>query len=340
MKSVLTVISDESLMSKMRIALSDETIKYFATTDVEEAMRIAEDNEIAVVIMDYKLPVMSGVELCETFIDCNPKMQIIVIFDDKYAPNVINMYNRFHLSKLICKEHLVLEDVPKLINDALYKYNRNEVINTKDSNNKKLNEKYMKPLNEISEVLNERTNGYQEILRTFIDCVKFVRLSQSDSLKSFSIYVDRIINDYIQLFMVNEPDYKQYFDSLTTSFNKPDKKKYFKISYEEVNIQKEIVKNILLMIDILTISFDTFFSMYRGKIALIEKDEYIVVNALYEVREGFEDIEGSTILNVCKNVIERFSDRLIFGKKEDTIQYKAVFNFSSNETSKEVALNG
>ena len=128
MRSLLTLISDESLLNRIKLMLNDSTIKYYFAPTGEEAANIASANEIAVVILDYINPVMTGPEICEMILSYNPDTQFIMLFDEKHTKDVIEAYNELHINKLICKEHMVLEDVPSLIESCLYTYNRDESI--------------------------------------------------------------------------------------------------------------------------------------------------------------------------------------------------------------------
>ena len=331
MRSVLVVISDEALMSRVRLSLSDPTIKYFFAAGADEAMRFAEDNEIAVAVMDFRLPVMDGQDMCEIILEKNPKTENIFIFNESDTERVLSVYNQYHISKLLCKENMILDDLPSLIEDSLHMYNRVEEINIKSKSINKLNDKYLKPLQEMSEILNERMESYQEIIRSYNDCLKFITGNTEKTLKSLNVYVDRIINDYIQLYMVRQPEYDVYFGNINNSFNKPEDKKFFKFIDNVKEVSEEILTDIFFTVDILTILFDSFFLAYRGKIELAEENGSYLVNAIYEVREDEEKEISTTALNIVKSIINNQASRLQYAKKDNMIQYKAFFTNDMKE---------
>ena len=84
MRSLLTLISDDSLLNRIKLMLHDNTIKYYFASSGEEAANIASANEIAAVILDYINPVMTGPEICEMILSYNPDTQFIMFFDEKY----------------------------------------------------------------------------------------------------------------------------------------------------------------------------------------------------------------------------------------------------------------
>ena len=331
MRTVLVVISDEALMSRVRLCLSDPTIKYYFTAGADEAIRVTEDNEIAIAVMDFRLPVMNGQDMCEIILEKNPKTQNIFIFNEEDTERVLSVYNEYHISKLLCKENMILDDLPNLIEDSLHIYNRVEEINTKSKSVNRLNDKYLKPLHEMSEILNERMDGYQEIIRIYNDCLKFITCKTERALKALNIYVDRIVNDYIQLYMIRRPEYDMYFGKLSETFNKPDQKKYFKFIDKINGISDLVTTDVFYAIDILTILFDSFFVAYRGKIELAEVDGMCIVNAIYEVRDDEENSISYMAINIVKGIINAQGSKLQFAKKDNMIQYKAFFNNDSKE---------
>lgn len=336
MRSLLTLINDESLLNRIKLMLNDSTIKYYFAPTGEEAANIASANEIAVVILDYINPVMTGPEICEMILSYNPDTQFIMLFDEKYTKDVIEAYNELHINKLICKEHMVLEDVPSLIESCLYTYNRDEEIDKMDEHLSKLNDMYLHPMDEMSSILNERLIGYDNVIKVFKKSLHFTLDSSDAVLKSIDNYVDNIINDYIQLFMTNEPNISDYYEKISESFNDPEGRKYFKFVHDESEVSDDIKCDLLFALNVITKYFDTFYQYYRGKVtvALIEgSDSTYEINALYEVRKNLEltDIYDYAIC-IVNNILKLHTLNCKYGQKNSILQFKAVIGQNEEVT--------
>ena len=326
LRSVLTVISDESLLNRIKLILTDKTISYFYADSADEASRIASDNEIAVAFIDYNNPIVSGSEMCELLLAFNPDIQFIMLFDEADTRDVITLYNGYHINKLMCREFLVLEDLPSLIDSCLHTYNRDEEIKSMSEELKKLNEKYLIPMQDMSALLNERLSGYDNVIKVFRTSVGFVLNSSEIALKSIDTFVDRLINDYVQIFMVKEPTIEQYFSRIHSSFNKPDEKKFFKFISDNVSIADRLKYNLLFVLDAITIYFDVFYPCYRGKVSVENVNtEDVQINAIYEVRKDSK-FDYEYIIKALNNILTAYSNDLKYAMKENIIQFKAVVN--------------
>ena len=340
MRSLLTVLSDESLLNRIKLILSDKSVRYSFCSSADEASTIAYNEEIAVAILDFDSPVFSGEELCELLLSINPEMQFIVLFDEKDTKAVLDAYNTLHINMLMCKQHLVLEDLPSLVDSCLHKYNRDEEVDKLDEDFKQMNEMYLRPMSEMSSILNERLTGYEYIIKVFKYSLGFVLDTSEKSLNVIDEFVDRIINDYIQIFMIKEPQISVYFDRLRDSFNDPEGRKYFKFDCENVEIPDEQKHNLLFVLDVITIFFDVFHPFYRGKIAVanvehedLKKTENtqdimipeteIEVNALYEVRRNQDTLEiYDQIIYAVRLMLKAHGYHVRYGQKNSILQFK------------------
>jgi len=325
MRSVLSIISDDNLMNRIKLVCNDKTVNYYYADRGEEAANLANQHEIAVAMIDFKMPGISGQELCELLLAINPEMQLFVFFDEKDAKEVLKVYNKYHVYMLMCKQFLVLEDLPSLLESCLYKYNREEEIEKLDDNVKRLNNLYLKPMNDMSSLLNERLSGYANVLKVFRNSIGFVLSSSEESLKAIDVFADRIINDFIQIFMIKEPEVSVYFDRIHESFNKPEERKYFMFICDNVNILDEQKHKVLFVLDVITIYFDVFFQYYRGKVSVINEGEDVIVNAIYEVRKDSKITEIYDFADkVLKNVLYEYTSDMKLGTKDSIIQFKTI----------------
>ena len=328
MRSLLTLINDESLLNRIKLMLSDNTIKYYFAASGEEAANIASANEIAAVILDYINPVMTGPEICEMILSFNPDTQFIMFFEEKNTKEVIKAYNELHINKLVCKEHAVLEDIPALVESCLHTYNRDEEIDKMGEHLTKLNNMYLHPMDEMSSILNERLIGYDNVIKVFKKSIHFILKSSDEVLKSIDNYVDNIINDYIQLFMTQEPSVSAYYEKISESFNDPEGRKYFKFVHDESEVSDDIKCDLLFALNVITKYFDTFYQYYRGKVtvALIEGSDYAYeINALYEVRKNQELIDiYNYAMCIVNNILKLHTLNCKYGQKNSILQFKAV----------------
>ena len=328
MRSLLTLINDESLLNRIKLMLNDNTIKYYFAASGEEAANIASANEIAAVILDYINPVMTGPEICEMILSYNPDTQFILFFEEKNTKEVIKAYNELHINKLVCKEHAVLEDIPALVESCLHTYNRDEEIDKMDEHLTKLNNMYLRPMDEMSSILNERLIGYDNVIKVFKKSIHFILKSSDEALKSIDNYVDNIINDYIQLFMTNEPSVSSYYEKISESFNDPEGRKYFKFVHDESEVSDDIKCDLLFALNVITKYFDTFYQYYRGKVTVsaLEGSSFAYeINALYEVRknQGLTDIYNY-VMCIVKNILKLHTLNCKYGQKNSILQFKAV----------------
>lgn len=328
MRSVLTVVTNEGLLNRIKLIFNDESIKYYYSTDCSEVADIASDNEIAVAVIEYSQGAVSGEEICEMLDSINSEIQTIIIFDEKETADVISLYNRLHISKLMCKQNLVLEDLPSLIEKCFHIYNRDEEIDALDKELKLLNDKYMKPMQEMSSLLNERLSGYSSLIKVFKKNLQFVINPSEKALKCVDVFVDRVLNDFVQIYMVKEPDVSIYFGRIRDNFNSPDDKKYFKFINDGVDeelLLGETKYNLLFLLDVITIGFDVFYPFYRGKVTVSDANDKIEINALYDVRKDseIEQVYSYILASIC-NILSTYSYETRFGEKENLIQFKSV----------------
>ena len=325
MRSVLTVIDDEALLNRIKLILCDNTVQYYYAENGNDVSEIAGRQEIAVAIIDYGYPIISGEELCEMILAFNPETQIILYFNESDTKDVLRIYNQYHINKLLCNSHLVLEDLPALIDSCFHFYNRDDEIMQMDSELSRLNDKYLQPMNEMSSILNERLYSYDSVNRVFRSSISFALNASEKALNSIDSFVDRIINDYIQIFMIKEPDAAVYLDRINDSFNNPEARKYFKFVADDVTVPDELKSNLLFILDVLTIGFDTFYPYYRGKLSITNVDNGIEVNSIYDVRRDPDFADIYDYMNkALEKVLSGFATNMKFGKKDSLIQFKAL----------------
>lgn len=336
MKSVIIAIKDETILSKVRLSLLNEDIKYFYTSSSEETIRIAQDYDIAAAVLDTNLSDTDDKLLFESLLNINRDFSFIILFDENIK-NIVDIYNSVSYCRLLDKRNLDLEQIQNIIDDAISAF-INSSAGQNSINSINGTAKNLKTLHEMSDILNEKLNGYQTIIRIYNDCAGFVSNKTSEEIKNFHIYVDRIVNDFIQLYMVREPDFLLYTEKLNENFNKPLEKKYFRYISNCKDIDKSKKRDILLVIDVLTICFDLFFDTYRGKLELTSDRNNVYINAVYETRNLSNNsldsdkisaenvLNNNTILKIVNSLINKYSSSCKFARNKYVYQFKAIFN--------------
>ncbi len=77
-KTVLIVEDDEASYLYLKILLEKENIKIYRAGDGREAIRLATENDIDLVLMDAKLPVMNGYEATQEILKVKPDLPVIM----------------------------------------------------------------------------------------------------------------------------------------------------------------------------------------------------------------------------------------------------------------------
>lgn len=330
MKTVLVAVKDERIIEKIRIALYDESIRYFYAQSADEAVRICMDNEISVLLCDFDLFVDKDTRLFEAIYEKNSDIISIILYTNSELNDLATAYNSSKISYVIDKNNLIVEDIYKYTMKALAEYNSVSSAGLFHDEADDLSKKF-KTMNEMSAILNEKLDGYQSIINVYYDSIKFISSRSNEFLKPLRIYVDRILNDYIQLYLINSPDFDLYLSFLNSNFNKPSDKKYFAFSSKCEDVKEDIKNDILFTIDMITTCFDTFCKAYRGKLDLVKtgsnEGSKVLINAVYEFREVAEcENVTSSILSINRDIVKRFAHESQFVRNGNIVQYRVIFD--------------
>ena len=81
---VLCVDDHRDTSEMLQILLSEENYAVHTAATIDEACRMAEDNEYDLYVLDKRLPDGTGVELCEKLMTINPRVPCIFYTGDAY----------------------------------------------------------------------------------------------------------------------------------------------------------------------------------------------------------------------------------------------------------------
>jgi len=102
-KNVLIVDDEELVLNALRRVLGKENLNIFTTRYKFEAIHIFKKNEISVIVSDYRMPVMDGIELLEEVKKISPKTVRILITGSNDIKEMEASINGCGVSKIIIK---------------------------------------------------------------------------------------------------------------------------------------------------------------------------------------------------------------------------------------------
>jgi DNA-binding response OmpR family regulator len=79
LQRVLIVDDDEALRSLLRLTLPGEGLELLEAADGEQALRVARDERPDLVVLDWRLPGRSGVEVLTELRELYPSLPVIVL---------------------------------------------------------------------------------------------------------------------------------------------------------------------------------------------------------------------------------------------------------------------
>ena len=331
MRSALFIHNDVNLINRIKITVHDDNAVYFYAESMDEVISIMSDNEISVIVMPYNFDVLDGKEMIEIILDYNPKAQIIVLFDDSDLLNVVKAHNEYHLCQIICDDFFKIEDLQSFLEIGFRAYNKEEDIKAFELSYRQKEDKYKKTFSNISSILNERTDSFLMIRNVLKFTLSSVLSTANDSLKeALTIYVDNLLDRYIQLFLIDQTDYSKFVEIIESECIDNDSNRYFKLDKDilfKINdINRDAFLKLLFVSYVITVFLKQFYSKYRAKIEISETDDYYSVNIVYEaiVKNEF-NAEISCIVNLIDSILSVFSDKSVFGTKENISQFRLMY---------------
>lgn len=334
MRTVLFAIEDSSLLNRIKVMLHDETAQFFFAETGDEAVAFVEKNEIAAAMVSLSMPVIDGAELAAFLLDKNPRTQILMLFDAADTKRIVKLHNEYHLCRLLCRNSLAMDEIPKTIEEALFCYNKASELKKIELSYREKEEKYKKTMFEMSALLNDRMESYQEVIRLFAVYGKFLMKNKSPSLSdsfisSVTSYMERLLQDFVQFFLLREPKRQEVIETVVRKYHNPEIGKYFKIIDEVPQteaLEESAFQNMAFLISMLTSYFHQFYSEYRGKIVVSETPKHYMINVLYDVRPLDElKLAGEFLSALNEKIISSYVSKAAYGSKDSIIQFKLYF---------------
>lgn len=331
MRTALFIHNDESLMNRIKITVHDDNATYFFASSIDEAIGIMEGNEIAVVFMPFNFDVLDGREMIELVLGYNPRVQIIVLFEDSDLLSVVKAHNEYHLCQIVCNDFFKIEDLQSLLNTGFNVYNKEDDIKSFELDYRKKEDKYKKTLLNMSSLLNERNESYLLIRKSFTSSLNSVFEDISDEVKDTVLsYVDKIIDEYIQLYLINHVDYSGYLGRIDNDCNDNEKYQFLKIDMDSIYKLQEsdskLFVKIVFVIYCISHYFNSFYIKYRGKIELMNMDSYYSLNIVYEAipMNEYTDIYDK-LVGLMEDILNAFSNKTVYGSKDKILQFRLMY---------------
>jgi len=141
LKAMLLVDDEQPVLRSLQRMLRREDFPVITATSGAEALQLLKENEVAVVVSDYRMPEMNGVQLLDKVRAIDPDTRRIILTGQADMETVISAVNRGTVSKFITKpwqtkqlaeelrdahrehgldeEKLVLKNALQLVNDEM-----------------------------------------------------------------------------------------------------------------------------------------------------------------------------------------------------------------------------
>ena len=329
MRTILFVDDDLTIINRLKVIMVDQTIQCFFATKGEEALKILSENEIAVAVVDLTMPVLSGKELIEMISGQYPDTVVMLLAERDEAREAIEVHNNLHTNKLIIKPWMSVDELNKWLQDGLETYNSEDKQNRLVDEYRERVEKYKETVFEMTNLLNDRMEGYQEIEKVFKHIVEALiqitdcQLTQ-DEKHYVSEYEEKLLREFIQIYLVGIAERESFGLALINQYHDPSENRYFMYEDELKDVSGECFQHIRFIMKAITDFYSILYPTFRAKITIQEaKDEQFLINTLYEI-PGYKIMEHAEILmkQIMERLIEHYSTRFLFGAKNSIQQYK------------------
>ena len=190
--NILYVDDEESNLRIFRMAFKRH-YNVYTTTDIEEAVRILDDNNIHLIMTDQKMPEMNGTELLERILPAHPDIIRIILTGFSDIEAIVQAVNKCGIYKYITKPYESGE-MKMTLDKALETYEL--------KNEKQILIKELKSANDhLEEKVRARTNELEIINLKITDSIKYARRIQRAMLPT----QDYMMRHFKDMFLFYSP---------------------------------------------------------------------------------------------------------------------------------------
>lgn len=328
MRYVLFSIEDEGLLTRLRdVYINDNNISYLFAKECDEAVRYCDEYEISVAVLSLSMPVMNGDEIAQMISGRNAFAKFVFIYEQSNIEAAVSMFNTYPDCRTIDKNIFNTEDVSKLLNELLSIYKIDDSLTEKIHDQNQKEKAYRNSVGNMLEVLDNRKMANQVIFEMYLLSSRMMFENKEDkALFRVCEFLRNELELYQSIFLFEEyPVTEDFLKSLESRFNCRDEKKYLKLECD-FELQSNNRSYILLYIaDLICSSFYWFMECYRAKVEIKDKTDCYILNIIYDISYGREDIRAwGYVCSVLKMIGSSLADKFEVGFKEGIMQYRLV----------------
>ncbi len=332
MHSALFVLEDSSFACQIRKLLRTRDIQCcFAHTE-EEALAVMECNEVAVAMISLSLASTNVGRLAKKLLHKNERLQLLLLFEKADIRSAIFLHNTFFFSGLFCRELLSAEKLLEKLGTALLHYGEDDGQEQRKDAFLEKETEYENMMFQVSSLLNDRMESYQEIIRHFHLCGRHLpgigsEDSQAEYMADVLSYQEQILEDFVRIHLLREPLPESFFAAAEEKFDRRSFNKYYKITNEVTgDIAGDSFQNIAFLLSALSSYFDYFYSEYRARVILSEVERCYLLDILYEINQN-ETMKkaGKDLAGLNEKLLSAYAAKAVYGSKGNMMQYKIYF---------------
>lgn len=226
--NVLFVDDEIQVLRAIKRGLHLEKYNKFFATSGEDALKIIEEEEIALIITDMKMPKMDGLSLLKKVNDLNPNIIKVILSGYTNLAQIIATINAINIYKFILKPWDLNTELKPIIIEGLEKYKEN-IINTNDvvSSNEKneLFKKLVETNQQNYEQLQQDFKNVKQLNKIIMNYSYFLSLQLKEDkvnklrLKEELSFIEKISNSFVETLPVlkREMTLKEFEQKIITS---------------------------------------------------------------------------------------------------------------------------
>ncbi len=276
--NVLFVDDEEKILSSIRRGIIGEKFKGLFANSAKKALEIMEQNEVAVIVTDMRMPEMDGLELLEEVKEKYPDTIRMVLSGYSQLVQVIATINKVGVFKFILKPWNLEDDFLVSIREAIGYYNlKKEGDRLKEALEKK-NELYQNLLMSSDKMLMEMKKGFSGFanVNEYVlgNLKKFISSKGSNISSDLGIKYVEMAEDFYKKYseIVFEVNTSFTFEKLSSEIKEYIESKEHKVKFGIENNLDVVVKGRYKLVKLLISNFvDKILDIYKEELTMVLK---------------------------------------------------------------------
>lgn len=317
--NVLFVDDETNVLNSInRITIQEEFKSLFATSG-EKALEQFEENEIAVIVTDMRMPKMNGLDLLEKVKEISPNTVRMVLSGYAQISQVIATVNKVGVFKYITKPWNTEEEFLPAIHEALKYYNlirENELFKIQIEEKNKLYKKILDSNNNLIKNSQKDINYIKVVTKILFDLKNNMYNTLKDDCsrqKNINESIDKIYFEYLETI----PSIIEHFglNSFKSKFDEL-KNNNVTIIYDNLNIDNISYlgnKQILELIFDKVLEIITLEAKKEEILLNFKNNDILKINFFVRNKNNFQKIIDSMEAKLMINLLDGLGK--IFGGK-------------------------